>query len=78
MRWLNDLVDKLLSPAQAAQERVNSIDQRLADLRARVRGLPPEQRAAYEKEIQKLLKEQAHARNNLDDVLDDRYDRQDH
>jgi DNA repair exonuclease SbcCD ATPase subunit len=78
MRWLNDLVDKLLSPTQAAQERVDSLDQRLADLRAKVRALPLEQRAAYEKEIQQLLKEQARARNNLDDALDDRYDRQDH
>jgi hypothetical protein len=77
MRWLRDLVKKLFSPARAAQDRVDTLDQTLAELRSKVRTLPIEERAAYDKEIQKLLKQQARARNALDDVLDDRYDRQD-
>jgi len=76
MHWLRKLWAQLtaLSPA-AAQRRVDTIDRTLAELRAKVRALPPEQRAAFAKEIQSLIEQQAHARNDLDDALDDRHDR---
>jgi hypothetical protein len=50
-------------------------DKELAELRARVAALPPEERAAYQSEIQAAIKAQAAARNAEDDALDNRYKR---
>ena len=77
MHWLRQLWARLsrLGPG-AAQRKVDRIDQTLAELRAKVRALPPDQRAAFAKEVQALVDEQAHARNDLSDALDDRHDRQ--
>ncbi|HJZ47009.1 MAG TPA: hypothetical protein VKE41_07570 [Roseiflexaceae bacterium] len=55
-----------------AQQRVDKIDRTLAELRAKVRALPPEQQAAFAKEIQAMVEEQARARNELSNALDDR------
>jgi len=76
MRWLRKLWAQLsrVSPA-AAQREVEQIDRTLAELRAKVRALPPEQQAAFAKEIQAMIEEQARARNALNDALDDRHDR---
>ena len=76
MEWLRWLLAQLfrLGPG-AAQQRVNRIDRTLAELRTKVRALPPEQQAAFAKEIQTLVEEQARAHNALNDVLDDRYKR---
>jgi hypothetical protein len=76
MNWLRQLWALLTrqSPA-AAQRRVDHIDRTLAELRAKVRALPPEQQAAFAKEIQAMIEQQAKARNDLNDVLDDRGDR---
>jgi hypothetical protein len=76
MGWFQKLLARLLPSSQAqAEHRVDAADWALADLRAHVRGLPPEQRAAFAKKIQALIDEQAQARNDLNDVLDDRHDR---
>ena len=76
MEWLRRVLAQLfrLGPA-AAQQRVNRIDRTLAELRAKVRALPPEQQAAFAKEIQAMVEEQARAHNALNDALDDRYKR---
>jgi outer membrane murein-binding lipoprotein Lpp len=76
MHWFRRIWALLtrLSPA-AAQRRVDTIDRTLAELRAKVRALPPEQRAAFAKEIQAMVDEQARARNALSDALDDRHER---
>ena len=76
MHWLRTLWDRLfpLTPTEA-RRRVNAADRALANLRAKVRVLPPEERAAFAKQIQTLIDEQAHARNDLSDALDDRHDR---
>jgi hypothetical protein len=76
MNWLQKLWALLTrqSPA-AAQRRVDHIDRTLAELRAKVRALPPEQQAAFAKEIQAMIEQQAKARNDLNDALDDRGDR---
>ena len=66
MQWLRQLW---------AQRRVDHIDRTLAELRAKVRALPPEERAAFAKEIQAMVEEQARARNDLSDALDDRHKR---
>jgi hypothetical protein len=73
MNWLQRLWEQLtrLSPA-TAQRRVDTVDRTLAELRAKVRALPPEQRAAFAQEIQAMIEEQAKARNDLNDALDDR------
>jgi hypothetical protein len=73
MSWLQRLWEQLtrLSPA-TAQRRVDTVDRTLAELRAKVRALPPEQRAAFAQEIQAMIEEQAKARNDLNDALDDR------
>jgi hypothetical protein len=76
MGWLRTLLARLLPPTRAQVEhRVDVADRALAELRAHVRALPPEQRAAFAKKIQALIEEQAQARNDLNDVLDDRHDR---
>ena len=59
----------------AAQQRVDTIDHALADLRAKVAALPPQQRAARAREIKTLTAKQARARNVLSDKLDDRRER---
>jgi hypothetical protein len=76
MHWLRKLWDQLarLSPA-AAQRRVNRADRALAELRAKVRALPLDQQAAFAKELQAMIEEQARAHNTLNDALDDRHDR---
>jgi hypothetical protein len=76
MHWLRKLWDQLfpLTPTEARRP-VNAADRALANLRAKVRALPPEERAAFAKQIQTLIDEQAHARNDLSDALDDRHDR---
>lgn len=76
MQWLHQLKARLfhLTPA-AAQREVDRIDMTLAKLRAKVRMLPADQQAAFANEIQAMIEEQAHARNALNDVLDDRYER---
>ena len=58
-----------------AQRKVDKIDRTLAELRAKVRALPPDKRAAFAKEIQAMVGEQARARNELSEALDDRYKR---
>jgi len=75
MDWLQRLLAKLTrqSPA-AAQRRVDTIDQTLAELRAKVRALPPEQQAAFAREIQAMIEQQAKAHQALNDALDDRRD----
>jgi len=76
MQWLRDLWARLTRRMQAsAQRRVNDADRTLAELRAKVRELPPEQRAAFAHEIRVMIEEQAQAHNDLNDVLDDRGDR---
>jgi ATP-dependent exoDNAse (exonuclease V) beta subunit len=59
----------------AAQQRVDSIDQALADLRAEVAALPAQERDIRAADIQALIAEQAQARNILSDKLDDRRER---
>jgi len=75
MHWLRRLWQQLTrqSPA-AAQRRVDTIDQTLAELRAKVRALPPEQQAAFAREIQAMIEQQAKAHQALNDALDDRRD----
>jgi hypothetical protein len=63
-----------VSPA-TAQCRVDNIDQTLADLRGKVRALLAEKRAAFAKEIQAMIDQQAQARNDLSEALDDSLDR---
>jgi hypothetical protein len=76
MYWLRKLWDRLMPlSAGEARRRVNAADRALANLRAKVRALPPEERTAFAKQIQTLIDEQAHARNDLSDALDDRHDR---
>jgi outer membrane murein-binding lipoprotein Lpp len=58
-----------------AQRKVDRIDRRLADLRAKVSALPANKRAAFAKEIQGMVAEQARARNELSAALDDRHKR---
>jgi uncharacterized coiled-coil DUF342 family protein len=76
MDWFRRLWEQLtrLSPA-SAQRRVDSVDRTLAELRAKVRALPPEQRAAFAQEIQAMIEQQAKAHQDLNDALDDRGDR---
>ncbi len=76
MDWLRKLWAQMsrLTPAMA-RRRVDRIDRTLAELRAKVRALPPEQQAAFAKEIQAMIEEQARARNALNDALDDRHER---
>jgi outer membrane murein-binding lipoprotein Lpp len=59
----------------SAQRKVNQVDRALAELRAKVQALPADKREAFAKEIQAMVKEQAHARNELSEALDDRYKR---
>lgn len=73
MQWLRDLWARLTRRTSAsAQRRVNAADRTLAELRAKVRALPPEQRAAFAQEIRDMIEEQAKAHNDLNDALDDR------
>jgi hypothetical protein len=76
MYWLRQLWARLfcLTPA-AAQSQVDKVDRKLAELRAKVRTLPTDQQAAFTEEIHAMIEEQAHARNALNDVLDDRHER---
>ena len=66
MQWFRQLL---------AQRKVDKIDRTLAELRAKVQALPADKREAFAKEIQAMVKEQAHARNELSEALDDRYKR---
>ena len=66
MQWLRQLL---------AQRKVDKIDRALAELRAKVQALPADKRVAFAKEIQAMVDEQAHARNELSEALDDRYKR---
>jgi hypothetical protein len=76
MRWFHWLRIHLLPVSYAAaQQRVDALDHALADLRAEVAALPPDQRAARAQEIQRLIAEHANARNVLSDTLDDRAER---
>ena len=76
MHWIHQLLARLfrLTPA-AAQYEVDKADRKLADLRTKVRALPPDQQAAFADEIHAMIEEQAHARNALNDALDDRHER---
>jgi hypothetical protein len=76
MHWLRQFWARVfrLTPA-AAQREVNRIDKTLAELRAKVRTLPVDQQAAFADEIHSMIGEQAHARNALNDALDDRRER---
>lgn len=76
MGWLHWLRVRLLpiTPAEA-QQRVDAIDQTLADLRAAVAALPPDKRATHARHIQALISAQAQARNVLSDALDNRSER---
>ncbi len=76
MHWLRQLWARLfrLTPA-AAQREVDRIDKTLAELRAKVRTLPADQQAVFADEIHAMIEEQAHARNALNDALDDRHER---
>ncbi len=78
MGWLQRLWEQLmrLSPA-AAQRRVDKIDTTLAELRAKVRALPPDKQAAFAREIQAMIEQQAKAHQELNDALDDRRDHTD-
>lgn len=75
MNWLQRLREILMRQSPAvAQRHADSVDQTLAELRAKVRALPPEQQAAFAHEIQNMIKEQARAHQALNDALDDRRD----
>ena len=76
MHWLRKLWAQLsrLTPA-TARRRVDTVDRTLAELRAKVRVLPLDQQAAFAKEIQAMIAEQARAHNALNDALDDRHER---
>jgi uncharacterized coiled-coil DUF342 family protein len=76
MAWLQKVLRRLFPKTRAQAERhMQDADRTLAELRAKVRALPPEQRAAFAKQIQALVDEQAQAHNDLSDLLDDRRDR---
>ena len=76
MGWLHRLRVWLAPTTErGAQQHVDAIEQALAQLRAEVAALPPDQRAARAPEIQKLLVAQARARGALSDALDDRAER---
>ncbi len=76
MRWFHWLRIHLLPVSYAAaQRRVDAIDHALADLRAEVAALPPNERVARAADVQALIDKQAHARNVLSDTLDDRQER---
>ena len=66
MPWLRQIL---------AQRKVDMIDRTLAELRAKVQALPTDNREAFAKEIQAMVGEQARARNDLSEALDDRYKR---
>ena len=74
MQWLRDFWALVLRVTRLpiAQRRVERIEQTLADLRAKVRALPPEQQAAFAKEIQTMIEQQAQAQQERNDALDDR------
>lgn len=55
-----------------AQRRVEQIEQTLAELRAKVRALPPDQRAAFAAEIQAMIEQQSQAQQARNDALDGR------
>lgn len=76
MHWFRRLWARIfrLTPG-AAQHEVDKIDRTLAELRAKVRALPPEQQAAFADEIHAMIEQQARARNALNEALDDRYER---
>jgi len=76
MHWFRQLWTRIfrLTPG-AAQYEVDKIDRTLAELRAKVRALPPEQQAAFANEIHAMIEQQARARNALNEALDDRYER---
>lgn len=76
MRWLHWVRVRLFPVTQAAaQHDVDAIDHALADLRAEVAALPPNERVARAADVQALIAKQAHARNILSDTLDDRRER---
>jgi hypothetical protein len=76
MHWFRQLWARFfrLTPG-AAQHEVDKIDRALAELRAKVRALPPDQQAAFVDEIHTMIERQARARNALNEALDDRYER---
>jgi hypothetical protein len=76
MRWLHRLRIRLFPVTYAAaQQHVDTIDHALANLRAEIASLPPQERLARAADVQALIAEQAHARNVLSDTLDDRLER---
>ena len=76
MRWLHWLRVRLFPVTQAtAQHQVDAIDRALANLRAEVAALPPNERVARAVDVQALIAQQAHARDVLSDTLDDRRER---
>jgi hypothetical protein len=76
MRWLHRLRIRLFPVTYAgAQQRVDTIDRALADLRAEVAALPAQERDVRAADVQALIAEQAQARNALSDKLDDRRER---
>jgi hypothetical protein len=73
MRWVHWLRTLLLPLTRArAQQRVAAADRALAARRAQIASLPAQERQAHAQEIQALMTEHAHARNDLSDALDDR------
>jgi hypothetical protein len=76
MRWFHSLRVRIFPVTQAAaQHQVDAIDHALADLRAEIAALPPNERVARAADVQALVAKQAHARNVLSDTLDDRRER---
>lgn len=77
MHWLRQIRALLMRAIRLplAQQRVDRIEHTLAELRAKVRALPPEQRAAFAREIQAMIEQQAQAQRERNDALDDRESR---
>ena len=76
MRWLHRLRVRVFPMTQAAaQHHVDAIDHALANLRAEIAALPPNERVARAADVQALIAKQAQARNALSDTLDDRRER---
>lgn len=76
MHWFRELWHALFGNTPAAARRlVNRRDRDLAKLRAHIQSLPPEERGDYDYEVRAALRDQAAARNTLDDAMDNRYKR---
>jgi hypothetical protein len=73
LHWLR--IHLLPVTSAQAQRRVDVIDHALANLRAEIASLPEPERAARTHDVKLLITEQAHARNVLSDILDNRSER---